>query len=80
VDNETKKEIKEIIGDAQCSHNCQCFESCFEHIFKATSDGVKIVIKCSNRNPSDCPYAEKAGDDLLCNCSVRYYVAKKLNR
>jgi len=79
MDEKIRKQIKKIIGYIECPQDCKCVDSCFDHLFKATDQGIEVVLRCNSENRSDCPHEETLGNDSNCKCPVRAEIAKKLN-
>jgi len=79
MDEEYRNQIKKIIADTQCPHECKCAGLCFDHLIIANDQTVKIVLKCTEKEPSGCPHAATLGDEFYCKCPLRTDIAKKLS-
>jgi len=51
MDEETKKEIEEIIGNMQCSNDFKCYQSGYEALCKAKYIGIKDLLQCLQKKP-----------------------------
>jgi hypothetical protein len=77
---EVRKKIEVIMGDMQCPKNFKCAESGFEDLCKAKDVGLDSYLKCLESNPSNCNFALSYGYKHFCQCPLRVYLAKKLNK
>jgi hypothetical protein len=80
VDNNIKKEIKEIIGQMQCPKDFICAKNGFEHLCKAKDFGLEKYLDCLEESPSKCKFALSFGKGYLCHCPLRVYISKKLKK
>lgn len=78
--DEDRKKIEEIMAGMQCSMNFKCAESGFKHLCSAKDMGLKSYLYCLEENPSACPFALSFGYTHYCECPLRVYLAKKLNK
>jgi hypothetical protein len=77
---EVRKKIEVIMGDMKCPKNFKCAESGFEDLCKAKDVGLDSYLKCLESNPSNCNFALSYGYKHFCQCPLRVYLAKKLNK
>ena len=77
---EVRKKIEVIMGDMQCPKNFKCAESGFEDLCKAKDVGLDSYLKCLESNPSNCNFALSYGYKHFCQCPLRVFLAKKLNK
>ncbi len=80
MDEETKKEIEEIIGQMKCSKDFQCYRFGFEKVCKAREIGVESFLDCLEEKPLGCKFSMLFGDTYMCQCPLRVYIAKKLKK
>ncbi len=78
MDEKTKKELEEIIGEMKCPKDCKCCESGFEALCKARDVGAESFLECIEENPLGCPFL--VPHTSLCECPLRVYIAKKLKK
>ena len=80
MEEEVSKKIEVIMGDMQCPKNFKCAESGFEDLCKAKDIGLDSYLKCLESNPSNCNFALSYGYKHFCQCPLRVFLAKKLNK
>ena len=80
MEKDYKKEIEGIIGEMTCPKNFKCAESGFEDLCKAKDVGLDSYLKCLESNPSNCNFAFSYGYKHFCQCPLRVFLAKKLNK
>ena len=75
-----KQEIEEIISQTACPKGFACHGSAFEVLCKAQDIGVESFLICLEEDPRKCKFSLplKRGD--ICECPLRIYIAKKLNK
>ena len=77
-----RSEIEGFISATECPKGFSCCGSGFENICKAKDIGLDASIVClEDPDPlSKCKFSVPFGGIHFCQCSVRIYIAKKLNR
>ncbi len=80
-----KRQIEEILGRMQCPKDFKCAKLGFEELCEAKDVGLKVHLKCLESNPRDCRFSEYFfteyfGAEYFCNCPLRVYIAKKLEK
>jgi len=80
MDETTKKELKEIIDGMHCPKDFICYESGFETLCRAKDIGVERFLECMEEDPRKCLFSVPVGVASLCQCPLRVYIAKKLNK
>ena len=80
MDEETKKEIEEIIERTECPKNFRRVKSGFETLCKVKDSERGNHFECLEPNPSDCAFAVFSGSDYFCNCQLRLYLSQKLKK
>jgi hypothetical protein len=79
-EEETKKEIEQIIGHLKCGKDFQCYKSGFETLCKAKDIGLKLYLQCLEEQPKQCQFSFRCRDEFYCNCPLRMYISKKLKK
>ena len=80
MDQDHNKEIEKIIGQMQCPKGFRCYKSGLEALCKAKAIGEKpIQLVCLEDKPLTCKFLSvKKG--FICECPLRIYLAKHLNK
>ena len=79
MDQESKKEIEEIIGLFECPRDFRCYKSGLEVLCKARSVADGSMLICFEEHPHECKFlALERG--YICECPLRIYIAKKLKK
>ena len=80
MDEKTKKELKQIIGEMECPKGFRCYQSGLEVLCKAKDIGLDEYLECMEVNPQECPFSVAFGYSHFCQCPLRVYIAKKLKK
>ena len=80
MDERARKELEEIMGDMECPKDFKCYESGFENLWRAKEVGVELFLECLEETPQKCKFSVMIGRSYLCQCPLRYYIFKKLNK
>ena len=72
--------IEEIMGAMTCPKGFKCCKSGFEEFCKATDIGIEGFVKCLEENPKECWFSAGSGRSYRCQCPLRIYVVKNLNK
>lgn len=80
MDEKTKKELEEIIDGMECPKDFVCYRSGFENLCRAKDVGVELFLECLEETPENCKFSIMIGHSYLCQCPLRYYIFKKLNK
>jgi hypothetical protein len=75
-----RKTIKAILGELGCSKDFKCAAHGFEKLCKARDFGLDGYLECLDEDRFNCPFALSFGDKYLCQCPMRVYLAKKLQK
>ena len=51
MDENTKKELEEIMGEMECPKDFKCYESGFENLCRAKEIGVELFLECLEETP-----------------------------
>jgi hypothetical protein len=80
MDEDVKRELKEIIGGMSCPKDFRCYAGGLTVLCKAEDVGLESFLKCLEDNPRDCPFSLDYGGSHFCKCPLRVYIKKKLGR
>jgi hypothetical protein len=80
MDEKTKKELEEIMGEMQCPKDFKCYKSGLEVLCKAKDIGLETYLECMEVHPQKCPFSVPFGHSYFCKCPLRVYIAKKLKK
>jgi len=78
MEDESTKNIDDILAGMYCSKNFKCAESGFEHLCKVRYIGHGRFLVCLEANPADCSFAMHVDDQYYCDCPLRGYLERKL--
>ncbi len=76
----TDEEIKEIMGEMNCPKDFICYRSGFENLCRAEDVGRKSLLKCLEQNPEECRFSLPIGLTFYCQCPLRVYIARKIEK
>jgi hypothetical protein len=79
-DKQVSKKIKEIIGHMQCPKDFKCASSGFDKLCKAKDCGMDHYLECLEDNPSPCKFVILFGERYFCQCPLRVYIAKNIEK
>jgi hypothetical protein len=71
MEQDPEKELKEIIGELECSKGFKCYKSGFENLCKARDIGLETFIECLEEDPHDCPFSMRLHGVDYCKCPLR---------
>ncbi len=74
------REFQEVLDKTTCQKGFICYKSGFETLCKAEDVGRKYVLVCLEEKPEECKYSFPIGETNYCQCPVRVYIAKKLEK
>jgi len=80
MENEVKKKIEEMIKGLQCSKDFICYKSELENLCKAEGVGAESLLVCLEASPPKCAFALFLGDSYYCQCPIRNYIARNLEK
>ena len=78
--DEDLSRIEEIIGSMTCPKGFRCAESGFATLCKARDFGVESYLDCLDESRTHCKFSLPFADIYLCQCPLRVFLAKKLNK
>lgn len=79
-DGQVKKEIEKIIGHMQCSKDFKCAYGGFENLCLARDCGMEHYLECLEANPLSCKFVIVFGKQYYCQCPLRVYIAKQIEK
>jgi hypothetical protein len=80
LDRQVSKEIKKIIGHMQCPKDFKCASSGFKKLCLARDCGMDHYLECHEDNPFACKFVILFGEQYFCQCPLRVYIAKQLEK
>ena len=80
MDQESKKEIEEIIGGLEWLKDFRYYKSGFDVLCKAEDIGLKLYLRCLEEQPSQCKFSFHCRDEFYCSSPLRLYISKKLKK
>jgi len=80
MDENQKRQIKDIINGLQCSKDFVCYTSGQIRLCRAEDIGLDTYLVCLEMNPGECKFAVIFGDKHFCHCPLRVYIAKKMKK
>ncbi len=75
-----KGELRQILNGLKCSKDFLCYTSGLEKLCRATDIGLEKSLVCLESNPQDCKFSVRYGGSFFCQCPLRVYIAKKLQK
>jgi hypothetical protein len=75
-----KKQIENMIGGIECPKGFQCHKSGFAKLCRARDIGIESFLECLEKDPEACTFSFAFGLIHLCQCPLRIYIAKKLQK
>ena len=75
-----EKQLREAIGDLKCPKDFKCCTEALENLCKARDIGLESYLECLEENAFACPFSVHFGYVYYCECPLRIYIAKKLNK
>jgi hypothetical protein len=80
MENDINAPLETIMGGISCPKGYKCHKSGFQNLCGARDIGIESFLECLERNPSACPFSFAFGLIHLCQCPLRIYIAKHLNK
>lgn len=80
MQQDSDKQIEEIIGQMKCPKDFRCWKSGLEVLCKARDIGQESFLECLEENPQECKFPLSFGYSYFCQCPLRVYIAKELKR
>jgi len=79
-DQQVVKKIIQIIGRMKCPKDFKCAKHGFEKLCLAKDCGMDDYLECFDDDPLPCKFVLKFGDQFFCQCPLRVYIAKNLEK
>jgi hypothetical protein len=80
IQQDTQKDIEEIIDGLKCPKDFSCYISKFKSLCRAKDIGLESFIACMDKDPLGCKFSILFGGLFFCQCTLRVYVAKNLQK
>lgn len=81
VDSECQKEeIEKVMAGVTCPKKFECYKSNFKNLCKVRCSGAESIIECLSPDRGKCAFALAFGYSYFCQCPMRVYIAKNLNK
>ena len=80
MNEEQQKKIEEIMAAMVCTKGFKCAACSFENLCKASTTDIEDCLACLEAEPGLCPFAVPVGQQHLCYCPLRAYLAKELKK
>ena len=80
MNQDLKKEIRNLIGNLECLLDFECLKSGVEKACKAKDVGLKEYLECLEDDASHCSFLVSYGSVYFCSCPLRVHVCKKLGK
>ena len=74
------KKLEDIIDGVKCPKGFICYKSGYDNLCKAEDIGIESFLVCLEKDPSDCKFSISFGDGFYCQCPLRVYIAKKIQK
>jgi hypothetical protein len=75
-----EKEIRQIIGELHCPKDFICHKSGFAKLCEARDIGLEPYLECLEKGRGECPFLLSYAKVHLCDCPLRFYIAKKIKK
>jgi hypothetical protein len=79
MDQDYKKEIEELVGET-CSKDFKCYKLRADVSFPKKDDGSVLFLECMEENPVECKFSMSFGYSHLCQCPLRVFISKELQK
>lgn len=76
----SKEHLPKLLNGLQCPKDFLCYTSGLEKLCRAEDIGLETFLVCLEKNPPDCRFTVEFGDMYFCQCPLRVYIARKLNK
>lgn len=74
------KELQEVLDKTTCQKSFICYKSGFKNLCRAEDVGEKYMLVCLEEKPEKCKFSFPVEGASYCQCPVRVYIAKKLEK
>jgi len=80
LQQDTLKDIEEIIDGLKCPKDFVCQKSEFKRLGRAKDVGLESFIACLENKVLECKFSIQFGGLIFCHCPLRVYIAKNLHK
>jgi hypothetical protein len=77
---DNREQLEKILNGLQCPKDFVCYTSGQERLCKAEDIGLETFLVCLEKKPAECRFSVVFGGMHFCQCPLRVYIARKLNR
>ncbi len=74
------EEIERIISGFSCPKGFVCYKSGFVTLCKAADIGFDPFLECFEEAAQECAFSLSCANIHFCDCPLRFYIAKKLQK
>ena len=75
-----RRQLEKLIGAMKCPKDFNCYKSEFKNLCKVKDFGLDQFLQCLEGNALHCKFSLPFGYSYFCQCPIRIYIAKKLNK
>ncbi len=75
-----EREINKIIGEFNCPKGFRCYKSGFNDLCRAEDIGSEPFLECLDHARGECPFVLTYANVHFCDCPLRFYILKTLNK
>jgi hypothetical protein len=80
MEQELENRIEDIISRFECSKGFTCCTQGFENLCKAKDVGFDSILECLEEDGVFCLFSIRHGNKYYCECPLRVYIAKNLDK
>lgn len=80
IHKDVQEKIEDIIDGLRCPKDFVCYKSGLTDICKAKDIGLDSFLVCLECNSLDCKFSIFFGKLYFCQCPLRVYISKRLNK
>jgi hypothetical protein len=75
-----EKEVQELINGLECPRDFICYKSGLQQLSKTRDIGLETFLVCLEKHANKCVFSVFFGELFFCQCPLRIYMAKKLQK
>lgn len=80
ADGTLRQAVVTIMGDMECGKEFKCADAGFRDLCRARDIGLDVHLECLDEGGENCQFATKFDAGHLCECPLRVYLYRTLNR
>ena len=80
MNDHQRRALEEIRARTACNKSFECAESDYRQLCAARDIGLESHLDCLDPNADRCALAMRFGDDYVCRCPVRHFLARECRR